>query len=53
MEYGLRAYDLFGAHAAQALRRLDVLYLESAAFDRADREPVVSVFLAWSFPSET
>ena len=45
VKYGLRAYVSSGLTPAQALRCLNVLYLESAAFDRADRESFVSVFL--------
>jgi phosphoserine phosphatase RsbU/P len=45
VKYGLRAYVSSGLTPAQALRCLNVLYLETSAFDRADRESFVSVFL--------
>jgi phosphoserine phosphatase RsbU/P len=45
VKYGLRAYVSSGLTPAQALRCLNVLYLETAAFDKADRDSFVSVFL--------
>jgi serine phosphatase RsbU (regulator of sigma subunit) len=45
VKYGLRAYVSSGLTPAQALLCLNVLYLETAAFDRADHESFVSVFL--------
>jgi sigma-B regulation protein RsbU (phosphoserine phosphatase) len=45
VKYGLRAYVSSGLTPAQALRCLNVLYLETSAFDKADRESFVSVFL--------
>ncbi len=45
VKYGLRAYVSSGLTPAQALRCLNVLYMETSAFDSADRESFVSVFL--------
>ena len=45
VKYGLRAYVSSGLTPSQALRCLNVLYLETAAFDSADRDSFVSVFL--------
>jgi serine phosphatase RsbU (regulator of sigma subunit) len=45
VKYSLRAYVSSGLSPAQVLRCLNVLYLETSAFDRADRDSFVSVFL--------
>jgi len=45
VKYGLRAYVSSGLTPAQALLCLNDLYLETAAFDRADQESFVSIFL--------
>lgn len=45
VKYGLRAYVSAGLTPAQALRNLNVLYMETAAFDTADVDSFVSVFL--------
>lgn len=45
VKYGLRAYVSSGLTPAQALRCLNVLYLEASAFDSPDGDSFVSVFL--------
>ena len=45
VKFGMRAYVSSGLTPAQALLCLNDLYLETAAFDRADQESFVSVFL--------
>jgi len=45
VKYGLRAYVSAGFTPAQVLRNLNVLYMETSAFDKADVDSFVSVFL--------
>lgn len=45
VKYGLRAYVSAGLTPAQVLRNLNVLYMETSAFDDVDSDSFVSVFL--------
>lgn len=45
VKFGLRAYVSAGLTPAQVLRNLNVLYMETSAFDDVDRDSFVSVFL--------
>lgn len=45
VKYGLRAYVSAGLTPAQVLRNLNVLYMETSAFDSVDPDSFVSVFL--------
>jgi sigma-B regulation protein RsbU (phosphoserine phosphatase) len=45
VKYGLRAYVSSGLTPAQVLRNLNVLYLETSAYDSENRDSFVSVFL--------
>src|SRR5579883_41808 len=45
VKYGLRAYVSAGFTPAQVLRNLNVLYMETSAFDNVDPDSFVSVFL--------
>ncbi len=45
VKYGLRAFVSAGFTPAQVLRNLNVLYMETAAFDEVDNDSFVSVFL--------
>ncbi|HLI96641.1 MAG TPA: PP2C family protein-serine/threonine phosphatase [Candidatus Baltobacteraceae bacterium] len=45
VKYGLRAYVSAGFTPAQVLRNLNVLYIETSAFDHVEPDSFVSVFL--------
>ncbi len=45
VKYGLRAYVSAGLTPAQVLRNLNVLYMETSAFDKVNPHSFVSVFL--------
>ena len=45
VKYGLRAYVSAGLTPAQVLRNLNILYIETAAFDASNSGSFVSVFL--------
>ncbi|MHB8147658.1 MAG: PP2C family protein-serine/threonine phosphatase [Vulcanimicrobiaceae bacterium] len=45
VKYALRAYVSSGLTPAQVLRNLNVLYMETSAFDKQDEDSFVSVFL--------
>jgi len=45
VKYGLRAYVSAGFTPAQVLRNLNVLYMETSAYDKVDPDSFVSVFL--------
>ncbi len=46
VKYALRAYVSAGLTAAQVIRNLNVLYMETAKYDQLDESSFVSVFIA-------